>query len=204
MASDPGTDPRVDAYIERSATFAQPVLRHLRAVVHSGGAEVGETIKWGMPFFTWRGKPLAHMAAFKAHCAFGFWNSVQVADPGLADRAMGQYGRITALADLPPKAELKALVKKAIGLIAAGVKPPRAPKSGTQKPSPVAPPDLVAALAGNAAAAGCWAAFAPSHRREYVEWIEEARRPETRARRLAQAVAWMAEGKSRNWKYAAC
>ena len=209
-------DPRVDAYIEAAAPFAQPILRHLRAAVHAADAGVGETIKWSMPFFTWGSdgkgkvaKPLANMAAFKAHCAFGFWQSIQVADPPLSEQAgqaMGQYGRITAVTDLPRKAELVAAVKRAIALVEAGVKAPRAvkAKAATPRPAPKPPAALVAALAKNAVARRGFAALPPGQQREYTDWIEEAKRDETRDRRLAQSLEWLAEGKSKNWKYQNC
>ena len=124
------TDPRIDAYIGRAAPFAQPVLAHLRGVVHAGCPGCIETIKWGMPFFMHGDRNLAHMAAFKQHCAFGFWRGREVADQGKAGEAMGQFGRITALADLPPRRELIGVVKKAVALIDAGAAAPRA----TRKP----------------------------------------------------------------------
>jgi len=198
------TDPRVDAYIAARPDFARPILEHLRAAVHGAGVEVGETIKWGMPFFTHAGQPLANMAAFKAHCAFGFWQGAQVADRGRDGEAMGQFGRITTKADLPGVRELRALVKKAAALIDAGVKPPRAPKRRERKAPPDVPDDLAAAWRRNAAARRGYEALAPGQQREYVEWITEAKRAETRARRVAQAIDWLTEGKSKNWKYERC
>lgn len=196
-------NPRVDAYIEAARPFAQPILQHLRALVHAHCPAATETIKWGVPHFEHRG-PLCHMAAFKQHCAFGFWKGEMVAPKVGTGEAMGQFGRIGALADLPPEAQLAAWIRRAVELNEQGVKTPRR-TSTMRKPVPdEPPPDLAAALAGNAAAARTFAAFAPSHRREYIEWITEAKKPETRARRLAQALAWLAEGKSRNWKYQAC
>lgn len=196
-------DPRIDAYIAKSADFAQPILTHLRQVVHSACPEVEETIKWGMPHFMYGGKLMAGMAAFKAHCTFGFWQRDAVAGTGKNDEAMGQFGRITSLKDLPSKAELARLVKKATAFTDSGEKPVRAPKA-PPKPPPETPEDLSAALKRNAAARKTFEAFPPSHRREYIEWITEAKRPETREKRLAQTLEWLAEGKSRNWKYERC
>lgn len=190
-------DPRVDAYIEKSAEFAGPILTLLREVVHSACPEVLETIKWSMPHFDYRG-PLCGMAAFKQHCAFGFWKGSLVVEDA-SDEAMGQLGRIESLRDLPPKKTLTAWVKKAMKLNEEGVKVPRAPKP--KKTETKVPDDLRKALAKNASARAAFKCFSPSHRREYVEWIEEAKRAETRARRLATAIEWMTEGKSRNWKY---
>lgn len=196
-------DPRVDAYIARAAPFAQPLLTQIRAVIHAACPEVVETIKWGMPSFTHGGKILAHMAAFKQHCALGFWQGRQLLDSEKSSEAMGQFGRLTALADLPSKRELTQLVKRAKALIDEGVKPVRAART-SPRPPPEVPADLAAGLAGNAAAGQHFKAFPPSAQREYVEWIVEAKRPDTRSRRLAQAIEWLAEGKARNWKYENC
>lgn len=194
------TDPRVDAYIAKSAPFAQPILQRLRATVHTALPEVEESIKWGMPFFVYADRPLANMAAFKQHCAFGFWQGQAVADAGKRGEAMGQFGRIAALSDLPSARELKALVKKAAALIDAGPASPR-PRALSPKPAPELPADLGAAFKRNIAARRGYEGLAPGQQREYVEWITEAKREDTRSRRLTQALQWLAEGKSRNWKY---
>jgi uncharacterized protein YdeI (YjbR/CyaY-like superfamily) len=196
-------DPRIDAYIAQSADFAQPVLKHLRSIVHAACPQADEAIKWGFPHFVYGGRILASMASFKAHCAFGFWHGEQVAEAGKGHEAMGQFGRIASLKDLPAKGELAKMVKKAAALIDAGVKPARAVKAA---PKPVlAPPlELAEALARNASARRTFEAFSPSQRREYIEWIVEAKRDDTRARRLAQTIEWLQEGKTRNWKYEAC
>jgi uncharacterized protein YdeI (YjbR/CyaY-like superfamily) len=154
-----------------------------------------------MPHFMYGGKILAHMAAFKAHCGFGFWHDV--AQTGKNREAMGQFGRITSLKDLPPKAELVKLAKKVAALIDSGEKPVRTAKPAP-KPPPEAPADLAAALRRNAKARKTFEAFPPSHQREYIEWLLEAKRAETREKRLAQAIEWLEEGKSRNWKYQGC
>lgn len=192
-------DKRVDAYIAKSADFAKPVLTFLREVVHEGCPEVEETIKWSHVSFQYKGI-LCGMAAFKAHCTFGFWKHSLVVDGvDRSDEAMGQLGRITKVADLPSRKRLVAYVKKAKSLNEKGVKVANA--SSTPKP-PVEPPaDLVAALKKNRKAFGTFEKFSPSNKREYVEWIVDAKTDETRQRRLAQAVEWMADGKPRNWKY---
>ncbi len=195
-------DPRVDAYVAKAEPFARPILEHLRAVVHAAVPDVEETIKWGFPHFQHRGM-LCSMAAFKAHCAFGFWKAKLLLGDDASVGAMGQFGRIGAVKDLPPRAALVKLVRKAAALNDEGVKVERAPRRG-QRPEAKTPPDLVAALARNAKARATFEGFSPSKRRDYVEWIVEAKGEETRARRLAQAIAWMAEGKSRNWKYERC
>ena len=196
------TDPRIDAYIEQAAEFARPILRHLRALVHAHCAEAEETLKWSMPHYMYRGGILCSMAAFKQHCAFGFWNDELVIGDDANPQAMGQFGRITRLEDLPADETIASYVRKAMALRDRGVKRSR-PKSAS-KPEAVVPDDLRAALAENAQARQHFDAFSPSHRREYVEWIIEAKRPETRAKRLKQTLEWLAEGKPRNWKYMNC
>lgn len=192
-------DKRVDAYIAKAAAFAQPILTHLREVVHEACPDVVETIKWSMPAFEHKG-PMCGMAAFKAHATFGFWkHDLIVGDDPAARTAMGSFGRIASVDDLPSRSTLKKLVRKACKLNDEGVKSER-PKDAP-KALPKMHPDLRAALAGNARASAAFEAFAPSHKREYLEWIAEAKQDATRARRIAQAVEWMAEGKSRHWKY---
>ncbi|MGC4084691.1 MAG: YdeI/OmpD-associated family protein [Vicinamibacterales bacterium] len=200
-------DPRVDAYIRKAAPFARPILSYLREIVHEGCPDAVETIKWSRPFFDYRG-PLCGLAAFKAHCVFHFWKGIQmvVPDAQRSDEAMGQFGRIVSIDDLPPRRQLVAMVKKAAALNESGVKAPwmeqrvRVRAARAAKPI-VVPTDLVAALARNAKARRTFDAFSPSHRREYIEWIEDAKRQDTRDRRLATAVSQMAEGKRQNWKY---
>jgi uncharacterized protein YdeI (YjbR/CyaY-like superfamily) len=193
------TDPRIDAYIARQADFARPILEHLRRLVHAAVPEAEETIKWGMPFFTLKGRPLANMAAFKAHAAFGLWQGNAVlGEEGAHRDAMGQFGRLASLADLPPDETLADLLRRA----AETAPKPRAKRP--PKPELPTPDDLRAALDAEPRAAATFESFPPSCRREYVEWVIEAKRPETRAKRVAQAVEWMAEGKRRNWKYESC
>ncbi|ALN85380.1 bacteriocin-protection, YdeI/OmpD-Associated family protein [Lysobacter capsici] len=218
------TDPRIDAYIARAAPFAQPILEHLRAVVHATCPQVEETIKWGMPSFVYGGKILCGMGAFKQHATFGFWQGASVvgASPERSREAMGQFGRLTKVGDLPGKRELSKLLKQAMALIDARGKKTAGkpavnkapagrtatsdvPASKTRAPKPpvVIPDDLAAAFKKNAKARATYAAFPVSQQREYVEWIESAKREQTRSGRVAQAVEWMAEGKIRNWKYVA-
>ena len=196
-------DPRIDAYIERAAPFAQPILTQVRELVHEACPQVEETIKWGMPTFVHAGGILCGMAAFKQHASFGFWKHALVVGEGEPRDGMGSYGKMTSLQDLPPKKTLLAHVRKAMKLNEDGVKSPAARKAAP-KPPPEAPDDLLSALKKNKAAKATFDAFPPSCKREYIEWIVEAKREETRAKRLAQAVEWMAEGKRRNWKYENC
>jgi uncharacterized protein YdeI (YjbR/CyaY-like superfamily) len=192
-------DPRVDAYIRNAAEFAQPLLRHFRDQVHTACPAAEETIKWSMPHFVYHGN-LCGMAAFKQHCAFNFWKGSLLfpkKDARQGD-AMGQLGRVTTLRDFPPAASLRKLIREAARLNEEGVRPTRARKPKAPLPEPL---DLRQALRKNPAARRTWEAFAPSHRREYIEWLTEAKRDETRARRLATTLEWLAEGKQRNWKY---
>jgi hypothetical protein len=184
-------DPRVDAYIARSPEFARPILTRLRARVHRACPEVSETIRWGVPQFDYQG-PLCGMAAFKAHCRFMFWKSAGSAK-------LGAHIRLESVADIPSDRELTAQIREAMALNESGVKMARRPP-GT-KPPLRTPPDLIAALKRNARARAAFDAFPPSHKREYIEWIVEANTDETRQRRLDTAVIWIADGKSRNWKY---
>jgi uncharacterized protein YdeI (YjbR/CyaY-like superfamily) len=184
------SDPRVDAYIAKSAEFAKPILSYLRDVVHSAVPDVEETIKWGAPHFDYKGMILG-IAAFKGHCAVHFWKGSLIGVDG--------YGDVKSISDLPPKKELTAFVKKLAQLNEQGVKvarPKRAPKKEAKMPA-----NLAAALKKNRKAASTFEGFSPSHRREYIEWITDAKSDETRQRRIDQAVAWIAEGKPRNWKY---
>ncbi|MEP9358554.1 YdeI/OmpD-associated family protein [Sphingomonas sp. KR3-1] len=194
------SDPKVDAYIASRAEFARPILTWIRARFHAAVPEVEETIKWSHPFFTLGGRPFANMAAFKAHASFGFWNR-QANETGKEGEAMGQFGRIESLADLPDAAEVERLIREAAATLGEGkpARPRAAPKGEVE-----VPPELAAALAGDEAARATFDGFPPSCRREYCEWIGEAKRPETRAKRVGEAMAWMREGKRRNWKYENC
>ena len=196
-------DPRIDAYIERQAEFARPILAQLRAAVHAACPECEEAVKWGMPAFLYKGSILCQMAAFKAHATFGFPRGAEVTGGTGKERgAMGSFGRLASLGDLPDEETLASLIRKATALEDAGAK--RTPPPKHPKPPLELPPDLGKALAANASARAHWEAFPPGSRREYAEWIVGAKRPETRARRVAQAAEWIAGGKRRNWKYEKC
>jgi uncharacterized protein YdeI (YjbR/CyaY-like superfamily) len=197
-------DPRIDAYIDRSAGFARPILRHLRRVVHAACPGVEETMKWSFPHFMYRGM-LCSMASFKAHCAFGFWKERLLADvieaaAGAGAPAMGQFGRITSIEDLPDETILARLVEKAAALNESGVRTPaRAKPKGDRRLE--VPDYFLGALRRNRKAMTTFEGFSFSNRRDYVEWVTGAKRDGTRRRRLETAVAWLAEGKVRNWKY---
>ena len=196
------TDPRIDAYIDRQADFAKPILRRLREVMHGACPECEEAVKWSSPHFMYKGEMLAGMAAFKEHASFGFWRgSLVVGKDNEQLSGMGQFGRLTTVDDLPPRAELEALIRKAMKLTDEGVKPPR--DKHKKEPFTV-PQDFRAALDANAAAARTFDGFPASAQRDYVDWISGAKREETRAKRLNQAIEWLSEGKRRNWKYENC
>jgi len=194
-------DPRVDAFIGKAAPFARPILTHIREVVHEACPEVEETLKWSSPAFMYHGI-LCMMSAFKEHAIFGFWKGTLIVDRDgrKYDKAMGNFGRLTDVKQLPSRRVLTSYIKQAMRLNAEGVKAPRK-TAARRKAAPRPPADLSAALRKSARARATWAAFSPSHRREYVEWITEAKRAETRARRLDTAIEWLAQGKARNWKY---
>ncbi len=200
-------DPRIDAYIAKSAAFAKPILRHLRKLVHEACPDAEETIKWSMPAFLQAGKILAGMAAFKEHCTFGFWHQGMVAvlgkDGDKEATAMGSLGRVTSLADLPSDKKLLGYIRKAAELNRSGA--PARPKPAKRPAAPLeVPKDLASALKKNGAAAATFEKFSPGRRKEYIEWITEAKRDETRQKRLATTIEWLAEGKPRNWKYENC
>jgi uncharacterized protein YdeI (YjbR/CyaY-like superfamily) len=197
-------DPRIDTYIATSAPFAQPILKRLRELIHAGCPGVEESIKWNCPHFMYHGM-LCNMAAFKAHCTFGFWKARIMKTLGgknKSEQAMGQYGRLMNLADLPSDKSILEQIKEAAQLNADGIQVQR-PKSQRKKPLKI-PPYFTAALKGNPKAFTTFQNSSPSHQREYVEWITEAKTEATRQKRLGTALQWLAEGKNRNWKYENC
>jgi uncharacterized protein YdeI (YjbR/CyaY-like superfamily) len=205
-------NPKIDHYIANAAPFAQPILAHLRALTYKACPDVAEEIKWSRPFFSYRGVILCNISAFKTHCSFGFWGAeigkILREDGVIQDGGMGSLGRIATLKDLPSDKQLLGYLRQAAAFIdfgqgetmmAASRRVVKAPK-----PPPAAPPEFTAALKKSKAAATAYAAFSPFCQREYIEWIADAKRPETRDRRIAQAVEWIAHGKQRNWKYQEC
>jgi uncharacterized protein YdeI (YjbR/CyaY-like superfamily) len=198
--------PAVDLYIKKSASFAQPILNHLRETIHKSVPDITEEMKWSRPFFLYKGIILGNISAFKEHCAFGLWGA-EIAETLRAEGvssgvAMGTFGRITSLKDLPPKAKLLAYVKNAAKMIDEGTRTKsivRQPK--VAKPKVEVPEALSAALKKNKTAAKNFETMSPSCQREYIEWIAGAKRDETRDNRVATAIEWISEGKSRNWKY---
>jgi hypothetical protein len=191
-------DRRVDAYIATTPAFAKPVLRHFRQIVHATCPNVEETLKWGAPFFV-DGGIVAGMAAFKQHCGIVFWHYEPGSWAQRNDQGRGECGRLKSLADLPSDAVLKKCIKYAMKQNAAGVKKSRT--NSKPKPKLAVPADLTHALKGNPKARTTFEKFPPGKRRDYLEWILDAKQPQTRQRRIETAVEWLAEGKSRNWKY---
>ena len=200
----PSYDKRIDAYIAKSAGFARPILNELREIIHEGCPDVEEAIKWSFPNFSYKG-PLCAMAAFKQHCTFGFWKGKLVVDDkhNKSVDAMGQFGRIASMEDLPSRRTLVSYVKKAVQLNDEGVKVPRKPAPKGDKKL-VAPAYFLAALKKNKKALATFKAFPYSKKKDYVEWVTEAKTDKTRDLRMKTSVEWMAAGKSRNWKYERC
>ena len=211
MIAAQNLNPKVDAYCAKVQPFAQPIVAHLRELVHKACPEVEETIKWSRPFFQYRGAILCNMSAFKEHCSFGFWGeeigAVLREAAVLKEGGMGSLGRITSVADLPSDKQMLGWIRQAAAFVDSGqyTSPIAARhKVVKQKTSLNTPAEFKAALQRNKKAAAVFAAFSPSCKREYVEWIAEAKRQETRDKRIATAVKWIAEGKQRNWKYQNC
>ncbi len=200
----PTIDPRVDAYIERSKDFAKPLLNHIRVLVHEACPGVVETMKWSFPHFDYKGM-MCSMASFKQHCAFGFWKQSLIDDAAFpAEKtAMGSFGRLTSTADLPDDMTMKKLIADAVRLNDEGIKVKKAPLS-KEKKEIVVPEILTAALESSSQASETFNKFPYSCKKEYVEWILEAKTETTRDKRVATTLEWLTEGKRRNWKYEKC
>jgi len=196
----PTIDPRVDAYIAKSQDFAKPILMRVREMVHDACPDVQETIKWGSPFFDYKGQMMCAIAAFKQHCALIFWKASLIDGmPPNGDKSRGSFGRITSMKEVPSKRQFNGFIKAAMALNDAGITVKR-PKAGS-KPEAKVPKELASALAKNKKATAVFASFPRGQRREYCEWINEAKREATKTKRVAQAIEWIAEGKTRNWQY---
>ena len=201
-------DKKIDAYIAKSAPFAKPILKHLRVLVHKSCASVEETWKWSFPNFMYNENILCSMAAFKKHCSFGFWLGALMKDPngmlltGHNKTAMGNLGAITSVKDLPSDKILSKYIKEAMSLIDAGAKLPKKENSGVKTLK--IPTYLLTELQKNKDAHTTFHDFSYTNKKEYVEWITEAKTEETRNKRLETAIEWMAEGIIRNWQYLKC
>ena len=204
------TDARIDAYIEKAVPFAQEILTHLRALLHTTCPDIEETWKWSFPNFMYKGAMLCSMAAFKQHCSFGFWKAALLENEdgllSVTDReGMGHLGKITSLKDLPKDAVLKKYIKAAMKMNEDGIKlPPRNKPTDAEKKELQTPAALAAALKKHPKAKTAFEAFSYSHRKEYIEWITEAKTEPTRDKRIATTIEWLTEGKGRNWKYQKC
>ena len=196
------TEPRVDAYIQKSAPFAQAILTHVRSRVHAVAPDAEEAIKWGAPAFLLEGKILLIMAAFKAHAALNFWRGQELRGEEAEPDGMGQLGKLTSLDDLPSDKELDALIRKAADL--SGSAPAPRKTKHEPKPAPTLHPEFASALAAAPKAKEVLDGFPPSARREYLEWVSEAKQDATRRKRIADAIACLSEGKRRHWKYENC
>jgi len=200
-----GRTDAVDGYIQKAGEFAQPVLEYVREVMHAGAPGVVEEMKWSRPFFVYNGVILGNMAAFKAHCSFGLWGpevgAVLQKEGAAQDNGMGTFGKITSVDDLPSRAKLVRYVKLTAKAIADGERTKAWSRPKVVKAEAEVPEALAAALKKDKVAAKKFEAMTPGCRREYCQWIAEAKREETREKRVATALEWIAEGKSRNWKY---
>jgi uncharacterized protein YdeI (YjbR/CyaY-like superfamily) len=195
-------EPRIDAYIAKAQPFARPILEKVRERVHAVLPDAEETIKWSMPAYTMSGKIVLITAAFKAHAALNFWRGQELESSHSSVGAMGQFGRIRTIDELPSDDELDRLIREAAELAASAPSPRKA--KHPPKPPPELHADFAAALAKSAKAKATFDAFPPSCRREYLEWVSEAKQEATRQKRIADSVRWLSEGKRRNWKYESC
>jgi uncharacterized protein YdeI (YjbR/CyaY-like superfamily) len=195
-------DPRIDAYIAKSAPFARPILEKVRERVHAAAPDAVETMKWSAPSFTKDGKILLMMAAFKQHAALNFWRGQELRGSEASGDAMGQFGKLTSVDDLPGDREFEALIRQAAEL----AKSAPAPRQVKHEPKPPAElhPEFAKALEANSKAKATLDGFPPSARRDYLDWVAEAKQDSTRAKRIADAIQWLSEGKRRHWKYENC
>lgn len=194
---------QVDAYIAKSADFAKPILQHLRELVHEACPDVEESIKWSFPNFDYKGI-LCSMAAFKQHCSFGFWKATMMEEYAkklspFGQSGMGNFGRLTSLKDLPPDKLIIQYIEEACKLNDLGIKVKK-PKAAEKKPL-VVPGYFKKAVAASKKAQATFNSFSYSNKKDYVEWVTEAKTEPTRKKRLETTVKWLAEGKIRNWKY---
>jgi uncharacterized protein YdeI (YjbR/CyaY-like superfamily) len=197
-------NPAFDTYISKAQSFAQPILEHLRELVHQACPDVEEKMKWSFPHFDYKGEMMCSMASFKQHAVFGFWKAALMNDPVLLTNAksevsMGHLGKLTSLKDLPSDRKLISYIKEAMKLNEDGIKIVKKPP--VKSTGYIVPDYITAAIKKNKKAFATFEAFSPSHRKEYATWIDEAKAEATKEKRIAQAIEWLAEGKQRHWKY---
>jgi uncharacterized protein YdeI (YjbR/CyaY-like superfamily) len=195
-------DPRIDAYIAKAQPFARPILEHVRERVHAAVPDVEETLKWSAPSFTLDGRILLMMASFKQHAALNFWRGQELRGDSANADTMGQFGKLTSVADLPPNGELERLIREAAELTKSAPAPRKVKHA--PKPAPTMHPEFAAALAKAPKAKATLDAFPPSAQRDYLDWITDAKQDSTRTKRIATAIEWLGEGKRRMWKYERC
>jgi len=194
-------DPKIDAYIARSADFAKPILKHIRNLIHKGCPEVAEKIKWSFPNFEYKGI-FCNMAAFKAHCTFGFWQGALIKDNHgvlTSGEAMGHFGKITSLKDLPSDKIILDYIHQAVRLKDEGIKNPK--KTVKRLKEVRVPSEILKIIRANKKAFSVLENFSNSNKKDYIEWIEEAKTETTREKRISTMMEWLQEGKPRNWKY---
>ena len=201
------TSPEIDSYVANAQPFARPILTHVRDLVHQACPEIEETIKWSQPFFVYRGAILCNMAGFKAHCSFHFWgreiSGVLRESKVLSEENITSFGRISTLSSLPADEQMLTWIRKAVAFIDSGqyTSPVAARSKKERSKAAELPAEFETALRKNQKASAAFQAISPSCKREYIEWINEAKRSETRDKRIATALEWIAEGKQRNWKH---
>ena len=195
---------KVDAYVNKAAGFAQPILQHLRSIVLDTCPEAEEDIKWGTPHYSYKGDHLCMMAGFKNHCSFSlykaeFMKDEKISESVKAGKKFGYMDKLTSLSDLPAKKILVALIREAMALNAQGVKKV---KPATDKPKLLAVPDYFEnALQGNPKAKDVFYTKSDAFRKDYLVWITGAKTEDTRQSRIDQSLEWIAEGKKRFWQY---
>ena len=194
--------PTFDEYINNSEEFARPILIYLRELIHRTCPAITEEIKWNFPCFVYKGSNHVYMAGFKKHATYGFWLAKEMSDSDGVfvfgeKTGMGNFGKLTTIEDLPNKEVLRNYLLEAMDLIDRGVKIHSAKKEIKIKENRA----LLQALETNSSSKIHFQEFPPSQQKDYHEWINEAKTDSTSAKRIAQAIEWISEGKPRNWKY---
>ena len=192
----------IDEYIEKAAPFAKPILSHIRELIHEAWPEIEETIKWKVPVYEYKGIVCA-TGAFKTHCAFNFFKAKLMKDPyhvfseQFSDAA-GQFGKLLTVSDLPSDSILREYIQEAAKLNTDKIKGPAKKKEDADH---LIPNDLSIALKNNPIAQKQFETMSLGYKKEYIDWLLDAKMDATRQKRLETAIEWIAEGKPRNWKY---
>jgi len=197
-------NPKVDAYILNTAPFAQPILNELRATLETAEPELEETIKWGFPCFTFQSKLICSFSAYKNHCVFRFWQGSNLKDSAgiltkVGETEMGELSKIKNLEDLPNSEILINYIREAIEL--SKKKSTKTIVSEKKITIDLKSYDLQEIFSSFPKQAEKFDTFSPSHRKEYISWINEAKTEDTKLKRIKTMMEWLLEGKSRNWKY---